>query len=81
MRSSRGIGQAVAKRLSQDGAAVAVNYIASPDKAELLVQEIKSQGGRAIAIQGSVANKTDVVRLFEETEHQLGKIDIVVNVG
>ena len=79
--SSRGIGRAVALRLSRDGAAVAVNYIASPDKAQAVVQEIESQDGRAIATQGSVANKADVLRLFDETEQKLGAIDIVVNVA
>jgi 3-oxoacyl-[acyl-carrier protein] reductase len=38
--SSRGIGRAVAKRLSRDGAKVVVNYVASPEKAEALVKEI-----------------------------------------
>jgi 3-oxoacyl-[acyl-carrier protein] reductase len=79
--SSRGIGRAVAKRLSRDGAAVVVNYVSSPDKAEAVVQEIEGQGGRGIAIQGSVANKADVLRLFDETEQKLGAIDIVVNVA
>jgi 3-oxoacyl-[acyl-carrier protein] reductase len=78
--SSRGIGRAVALRLSKDGATVAVNYIAAPDKAHAVVQEIESDGGRAIAIKGSVAIKADVLRLFDETEQQLGAIDIVVNV-
>jgi 3-oxoacyl-[acyl-carrier protein] reductase len=79
--SSRGIGRAVAKRLSRDGAKVVVNYVASPEKAEALVKEIEAQGGSAIAIQGSVANRTDVTRLFDEAEQQLGLIDIVVNVA
>jgi 3-oxoacyl-[acyl-carrier protein] reductase len=79
--SSRGIGRAVAKRLSGDGAKVVVNYVSSPEKAEALVQEITGQGGTAIAIQGSVANRADVTRLFDETERQLGAIDIVVNVA
>jgi 3-oxoacyl-[acyl-carrier protein] reductase len=79
--ASRGIGRAVALRLAQDGAAVAVNYVASSEKAEAVVQEITANGGRAIAIQGSVANKADVTRLFDETEQKLGAIDIVVNVA
>jgi 3-oxoacyl-[acyl-carrier protein] reductase len=79
--SSRGIGRSIALRLGRDGAAVAVNYIASPEKAEAVVKEITANGGRAIAIQGSVANKADVTRLFDETEQQLGSIDIVVNVA
>jgi 3-oxoacyl-[acyl-carrier protein] reductase len=79
--SSRGIGRSIALRLGRDGAAVAVNYVASPEKAEAVVQEIIASGGRAIAIQGSVANQTDVIRLFDETEKQLGSIDIVINVA
>jgi 3-oxoacyl-[acyl-carrier protein] reductase len=79
--SSRGIGKAISQRLAKDGAAVAINYVASPEKAEAVVKEIIINGGRAIAIQGSVANKTDVMRLFDETEQQLGSIDIVVNVA
>jgi 3-oxoacyl-[acyl-carrier protein] reductase len=79
--SSRGIGRSIALRLGRDGAAVAVNYVASPEKAEAVVKEIIAGGGRSIAIQGSVANKADVTRLFDETEKQLGSIDIVVNVA
>jgi 3-oxoacyl-[acyl-carrier protein] reductase len=79
--SSRGIGKAIVQRLAKDGAAVAVNYVASPEKAEAVVKEIIANGGRSIAIQGSVANKADVTRLFDETEKQLGSINIVVNVA
>ncbi len=79
--SSRGIGKAIAQRLAKDGAAVAVNYVASPEKAEAVVREIVANGGKAFAIQGSVANKADVTRLFDETEKQSGSIDIVVNVA
>jgi 3-oxoacyl-[acyl-carrier protein] reductase len=79
--SSRGIGKAIAQRLAKDGAAVAVNYVASPEKAEAVVREIVANGGNAIAIQGSVANKADVTRLFDETVKQLGSIDVVVNVA
>jgi 3-oxoacyl-[acyl-carrier protein] reductase len=79
--SSRGIGRSIALRLGRDGAAVAVNYVASPEKAEAVVKEIIANGGRSIAIQGSVANQADVTRLFDETEQQLGSVDIVVNVA
>ncbi len=79
--SSRGIGRAVAKRLAQDGAAVAVNYVHSADKAEAVVQEIEAAGGKAIALKATVAQRDDVQRLFDEAEQQLGKVDIVVNVA
>ncbi len=79
--SSRGIGRAIAQRLGKDGAAIAVNYVSSPEKAAAVVQDIEAQGGRAIMIQGSIANQADVTRLFDETEQKLGAIDIVVNVA
>ena len=79
--ASRGIGRAIAKRLGSDGAAVVVNYVSSVHKAEAVVQEIEEQGGQGITIQGSVAKKEDVLRLFSEAEKQLGEIDIVVNVA
>lgn len=79
--SSRGIGKATANRLAQDGAAVTVNYVSSSDKADAVVEEIRQAGGRAIAIQANVAQKAEVEHLFSETEQQLGKINIVVNVA
>ena len=48
---SRGIGAAVARRLARDGAAVAVTYNASPEKAEAVVREIEAAGGRALAVR------------------------------
>ncbi|NER79287.1 MAG: SDR family oxidoreductase [Leptolyngbya sp. SIO1D8] len=79
--SSRGIGQAIAKRLNREGAAVVINYVSSSEKAETVLQEMTAEGGRAISIQGSVANQTEVLQLFDKTEQQLGQIDIVVNVA
>jgi len=79
--SSRGIGRAVAQKLGQAGASVVVNYVSAPEKAEAVVQEIITAGGQAIAVQGSVANRDDVVQLFDRAEAQFGPIDIVVNVA
>ncbi|HTJ96821.1 MAG TPA: 3-oxoacyl-ACP reductase family protein [Rhodocyclaceae bacterium] len=76
---SRGIGAAIAKRLAKDGAAVALTYASSPDKAKEVVTEIEAAGGRAIAIKAdsSDANQLQAaVRLAADT---YGKIDILVN--
>jgi len=48
---SRGLGAAIAKRLAQDNAAVALTYASSPQKAEGVVREIESAGGHALAIR------------------------------
>ena len=79
--ASRGIGRAIAKRLGREGVSIGVNYVSLRDKAEAVVQAIEDSGGKAIAIQGSVANKADVLHLFTQAEQQLGAIDIVVNVA
>jgi 3-oxoacyl-[acyl-carrier protein] reductase len=77
--ASRGIGRAIAERLSRDGAAVAVNYATQADAARKLVGEIKSSGGKAFAIQADVGRVSEVVRLFDETIARFGKLDILVN--
>src|SRR5260370_8588979 len=48
---SRGIGAAIARRLARDGAAVAVTYNASPEKAEAVVREIEAAGGRPLPVR------------------------------
>jgi len=77
--ASRGIGAALALRLVDDGYAVAINYARSAAEAEALVKRITDEGGRAISIQADVARREDVRRLFDETEAQLGKLDVLVN--
>jgi 3-oxoacyl-[acyl-carrier protein] reductase len=77
--ASGGIGRAVALRLARDGFGVVVNYAGNTAKAEGVVNEIKSAGGQAIAVQADVANATDVERLFKKTLDTFGRIDVVVN--
>src|SRR6478672_1522998 len=77
--ASKGIGAGIAKELAAEGASVIVNYASAKQDADRVVDEISKRGGKAIAIQGSVARKTDVERLFAEAEKALGKIDILVN--
>lgn len=77
--SSRGIGRAIAERLSSDGASVVVNYAGSADNASEVVATIESKGGKAIAVQADVSKTTDIHRLFEQTLEHFGKVDILVN--
>jgi len=77
--ASRGIGRAIALRLAQDGFAVAVNYASRAQDAQDVVREIEAAGGRAIALQGDVAQPADCARLFEQTEQAFGGVDVVVN--
>ncbi|MEM5434824.1 SDR family oxidoreductase [Paraburkholderia diazotrophica] len=77
--ASRGIGAALARRLATDGFAVVVNYAASSKEADALVAELNTQGAAAIAVKADVSNADDVRRMFETTEQQLGKVDVLVN--
>jgi len=77
--ASKGIGADIAKGLAKEGASVVVNYASSKEGADKVVAEITAQGGKAVAIQGSVAKEADVQRLFNETTKAFGKLDILVN--
>ena len=77
--ASKGIGAAIAKELAAEGASVVINYASAKQDADRVVDEISKVNGKAIAIQGNVAKKADVERLFADAEKAFGKIDIVVN--
>ena len=77
--ASRGIGAAVARRLAKDGFAVAINYASSSKEADALVAELASTGAKAIAVKADVSKADEVRAMFEATEAQLGKIDVLVN--
>ena len=77
--ASKGIGAGIAKLLAAEGAAVVVNYGSSKSDADKVVDEIAKGGGTAIAVQGNVANKSDIEKLFAAAEKRFGKIDILVN--
>ena len=76
--ASKGIGAAIAKHLAAEGASVVVNYSASKDAADGVVNEITKGGGRAIAVQANVAKQADIQRLFAETKRAFDKLDILV---
>jgi NAD(P)-dependent dehydrogenase (short-subunit alcohol dehydrogenase family) len=76
---SRGIGAATARLAAAQGHAVAVGYVRDEQAAEALVRELRASGGRAIAVQGDVSHETDVVRLFETVDRELGALSVLVN--
>jgi 3-oxoacyl-[acyl-carrier protein] reductase len=76
--ASRGIGAAIAKALAADGWAVAVNYRSDEDGAKSTVKAIEDAGGRAVAIQGDVANGA-CDDLFATAEAELGPVLALVN--
>ena len=76
---SRGIGAATAKHLATQGYSVCVNYISNEIEASNVVEQIKENGGTAIAVQADVSHEEDVIRLFNTIDHSLGRITHLVN--
>lgn len=77
--ASRGIGRAIALRLAEDGANVAVIYAGSADKAETVVNEITALDVNAKAYRCNVADSAAVNETVKAVTNDLGKIDILVN--
>jgi len=75
---SRGIGAAISQRLAADGCVVVINYSSNAKAAGDLVKMIEKAGGRALAVQGDVADPAAVRALFDAAEHTFGGVDIVV---
>jgi 3-oxoacyl-[acyl-carrier protein] reductase len=76
---SRGIGAAIASRLAREGAAVAITYVSSPDKAQQVVQQIEQAGGRALAIKADSSDANAVRQAIDHAAATFGGIDILVN--
>lgn len=76
---ARGIGRAVSLHLAARGAAVAVNYRTRADAANAVVESIRSNGGRAIAVRADVSDKQAVETLDATVSAQLSAADILVN--
>ena len=77
--ASRGIGKAITRRFSAEGAKVVVNYKESTGLAENVVNEIRTAGGEAISIQADVSQRTQTDRLRDETLNAFGQIDVLVS--
>jgi NAD(P)-dependent dehydrogenase (short-subunit alcohol dehydrogenase family) len=76
---SRGIGAATALLASKEGYAVAVNYRANSLAADEVVRQIQANGGKAMAVQGDVANEADIMAMFETVDLKFGPLSALVN--
>ena len=77
--ASRGIGRAIAIALTRCGADVAVNYRKQKGEAQVTLQQITSQGRRAIEVQADVSRSPEVANMIAGIEKGLGPVDILVN--
>jgi len=76
---SRGMGAAIAKRLAQEGADVAVTYLSAQDSARSVVAEIERSGRKGLALAADSADADAVVSAVEQAAAELGGIDVLVN--
>ncbi|AJY76027.1 SDR family NAD(P)-dependent oxidoreductase [Paenibacillus beijingensis] len=74
-----GIGRETCIALAKRGAAVAVNYSRSKEEAEETAQQIRNEGGRAIALQADVSSDSEVRRMVDRIVQQFGTVDLLVN--
>jgi glucose 1-dehydrogenase len=82
--SSQGIGQAIAIRLAQEGAGVAINYRSHPEGAEETLKTVKAAGGQChlvdgFTVQADTGMVADVQRMVSDSIAHFGKLDILVN--
>ena len=81
--ASRGLGKAIALKLSSLGSKVAINYVAIEDTnkadADDVVETITRQGGEAIAVEADIRDSDAVKVMIQEVVDKFGKIDILVN--
>src|SRR5215203_3549114 len=77
--ASRGIGAAVARALGRCGAHVAVHYRTGRGQAAAVARDIEESGGRAVLLQGNIAERGVAERLVRETAEAFGGLDILIN--
>lgn len=76
---SRGLGAATAELLADQGADVAITYVASRDKADAVVDKLKAKGVRALAIRSDQADTAAARPMIDQVIAHFGKLDILVN--
>lgn len=75
----RGIGRAVAVRLGQEGASIAIFYRSNDAAAEQTAELVRQAGGKCETFKGDVSSAGDVEVLFKHVNQALGPVDILVN--
>lgn len=76
---SRGIGRAIALKLAENGADVAINYAGNTAAAEEVKTAIEQMGRKALLVQGSVADTDGVQTIVNTVVKELGRLDILIN--
>ena len=76
---SRGLGASIAEAFAEQGADVAITYVASAEKANEVIEKLQAKGVRAIALHSDQADTTSAKPLLDKVTAHFGKLDILVN--
>ncbi len=76
---SRGIGAAIAKRLAQDGASVAITYAANKSAADQVIAALSASGVEGLAIQADAGEPEEAAAAVRQAAERFGGLDILVH--
>lgn len=76
--ASRGLGAAIADKLGEYGATVAVNYFSNEEKAHKVCDRIRTRGGTAEIFKADIRDEKQIDAMIADVEEKLGPIDILV---
>jgi len=76
---SLGIGTAIAIKLAEFGANVAINYRKHKDEAEEVIKKVKAMGRKGLVVQADISNFSDAGKMVDDVLKEFGVLDILVN--
>ena len=76
--ASRGIGAEVAQQLADPGTHVIVNYREKANRANAIVEAIRSAGGHASTLGADISDEADATAMMESIERRFGRLDALV---
>lgn len=77
--ASRGIGAETAKLFAKNGYTVCINYLSNKLAAEKVANDITQAGGKCIVVQADISIGSEVKKLFETVDRELGCVSVLVN--
>ena len=76
---SLGIGTAIALKLAEFGANVAINYRKHKEEAEEVMKKVKAMGSKGLVVQADTSNFNDAGKMVDDVIKEFGGLDILVN--
>jgi 3-oxoacyl-[acyl-carrier protein] reductase len=76
--ASRGIGAAVAEKLAQQGANVALNYRSKAARAEEVAKDIETLGRKALLVKADITDENETREMFVDIQKNFGQLDVLI---